>query len=212
MRATLSPAFTGSKMRLMFDFMSQVGLQTAKTMREQFQAGSDNVIEFKAFTTKFTVDVIASCAFGIEVNSFENPKNDFHKFATETINLTNWKIILKFIGYLAFPALMRFLKIGFFGKKITEFFQVAITDTIKYREEHNIIRNDMIQLLLQAKKGQLSHSTKEEEKFVDGFATVEESQLGKMEVKQDWTYDDMAAQAFIFFFAGFEPVAGEPHC
>lgn len=64
MRATLSPAFTGSKMRLMFDFVSTVGQQTAKSMKEEIKSGSNNAFEFKALASKFTVDVIASCAFG----------------------------------------------------------------------------------------------------------------------------------------------------
>lgn len=60
----------------------------------------------------------------------------------------------------------------------------------------------MINILMQAKKGKLTHEKEKEEKEVEGFATVEESNVGKTEVKRMWDDDDLTAQAFIFFFAG----------
>lgn len=52
------------------------------------------------------------------------------------------------------------------------------------REKNNIIRPDLIHLLMQAKKGSLVHD-KVEEKITDtGFSTVEESAIGKSSVKR----------------------------
>lgn len=207
MRATLSPMFTGSKMRMMYEHVTSVGQQSAITLKEQIKASGENVIEFKSLATKFTVDVIATCAFGIEVNSFKNPENDFHKIALKVTDFGNFKTTLKFVAYLVIPPIMRFLKISLFSKEIENFFQEAVHETMKYREEKGIVRHDMINLLMQAKKGKLSHETKAEEKIADGFATVEESQLGKAQVKRVWDDDDLAAQCFIFFFAGFDTVS-----
>lgn len=206
MRATLSPAFTGSKMRQMYDFVSSVGQQTAKGMRNEIKAGSENSFDFKALATKFTVDVIASCAFGIEVNSFKNPENDFHRIAKKVTNFTSGSTALKFAGYLAVPKLMKKLNINLIDKESSDFFQEAITETMKIREQKGIIRHDMINLLLQARKGQLAHNNNSEEKSTDGFATVEESDLGKSDVKRIWDDADLAAQCFIFFLAGFDTV------
>lgn len=101
---------------------------------------------------------------------------------------------------------MKALNISLFSKEMEIFFKEAILDTMKIREERGIVRNDMINLLMQAKKGQLTLNKKEEEKINEGFATVEESQVGQSEVKTVWDDDDLAAQAFIFFFAGFDTV------
>ena len=206
MRSTLSPMFTGSKMRMMFDYVATIGNQTASTIKSKITAGGENVFEFKDLASKFTVDVIASCAFGIEVNSFKDPENDFYKIASTITNFANLKTALKFIGYLAIPSFMKAFGITMFGKKLEIFFQEAVHDMMKYREEQGIVRNDMINLLIQAKKGNLSHDTTEDQKVTESFATVEESQLGKSQVKTIWDDDDLAAQCFIFFFAGFEPV------
>jgi len=208
MRATLSPAFTGSKMRQMFEFVSSVGQQVAQTMHDQIKNGGENCFEFKDLARKFTVDVIATCAFGIEVNSFQNPTNDFHRIAGKVANFSSLLTTLKFAGYFAVPKLMRALKIKFFDEETTEFFQKAINETMKVREQQGIIRHDMINLLIQAKKGKLTHEKENEnEKIVEGFATVEESQVGKNAVTRKWEDDDLYAQCFIFFFAGFDTIS-----
>ncbi len=204
MRSTLSPAFTGLKMRQMFEFVVAVSRQTADTLKQQ---GVSEEVEFKDLAMKFTVDNIASCAFGIEVNSFKDPDNSFQVIAQDFANFGNFKNVLKFAGYLLVPSLMKYLKIKFFDGRVNEFFQDAILDTIRVREEKGIIRHDMINLLIQAKKGRLNHDSIDNEKITDGFATVQESHIGKSNVKRQWDDEDLAAQCFIFFLAGFDTVA-----
>lgn len=207
MRSTLSPAFTGSKMRQMFEFVAKVGKQSSMTLKQKIIEGKmSDEIEFKDLSTKFTVDNISTCAFGIEVNSFENPDNEFQSIAQEFSNFSSVKSVFKFAGVLIVPWLMRFLGISFISKKTQQFFEEAITETIKTREAQNIVRHDMINLLMQAKKGKLKHEVKEEDSNIDGFATVEESQFGKAQNTRVWDDLDLAAQAFVFFIAGFDTV------
>lgn len=191
-------------MRQMFEFVSLVGEQAATTIKKQIKSGGTDNFEFKDLARKFTVDTIATCAFGIEVNSFQNPKNDFHRIAAKVANFGSIATTIKFIGYFVVPKVMNFLKIKFFDQETTDFFQDAISETMKAREDKGIIRHDMINLLMQAKKGNLTHEKEREEKVVEGFATVEESQLGQNIVKRQWEDADLAAQCFIFFFAGLK--------
>lgn len=210
MRSTLSPAFTGSKMRQMFDFVSIIGHQTAEGIKLEVNQGGEGTFEFKALATKFTVDVIASCAFGIEVNSFKSPDNDFQRIAKKATNFKSAKNALKLAGFFMAPQLMKFFGINLFDKESCDFFQEAIIETMKIREQKGIIRHDMINLLLQARKGQLIRNTNTEENTTDGFATVQESQIGQSEVKRVWEDQDFAAQCFVFFLAGFDSV--RKHC
>lgn len=190
MRSTLSPAFTGLKMRQMFDFVVTVSRQTADTLK---QKGVSEEVEFRDLALKFTVDNIASCAFGIEVNSFKDPNNSFQLIAQDFAKFGNFASILKFAGYLMAPKMMKLLNIKLFDGRINVFFQDAILNTIKVREEKGIVRHDMINLLMQAKKGILTHDGSDE-KVSDGYATVEESQMGKTSVKRKWDDEDLAAQ------------------
>lgn len=57
MRSTLSPMFTGSKMRAMYVQVSSVGRQMTNTMKQKILSGEDKKLEFKSFAMKFTVDV-----------------------------------------------------------------------------------------------------------------------------------------------------------
>lgn len=208
MRSTLSPAFTGSKMRQMFELVAKVCKQGTTTLKEKITKNeTSNEIEFKELASKFTVDNIATCAFGIEINSFEDPNNSFQTLAKEITDFSNIKTIFKFAGYLIAPWLMKILGVSFISKNAQKFFEEAIIDTINTREQKGIVRHDMINLLMQVKKGNLKHEVKEEEKIVDGFATVEESEVGRSQHKRIWEDIDLAAQCFVFFLAGFDTVS-----
>lgn len=187
----------------MFQFVSSVGQQVATTLKVQIKNGGENCFEFKDLARKFTVDTIATCAFGIEVNSFENPKNDFHRVAGKMADFSSFITTLKLIGLFTVPKLMEAFNIKLFDNETTEFFQKAINETMKTREREGIIRHDMINLLIQAKQGKLTHENEvETKKSAEGFATVEESQVGRNTVTRKWEDEDLYAQCFIFFFAG----------
>lgn len=192
-------------MRQMFELMNIVGQQFADTVKDQIKNDGESSFEFRELSRKFSVDVIASCALGIEVNSFKNPKNEFHESAVKmTGSFGSFLSTVKIIAYFFVPSLMSKLKVRLFSEDTTKFFQDAVSETMKIREQQGIIRPDLINLLMQAKRGKLSHELeKDSEKIVDGFATVEESQIGKNAVTRTWEDDDLIAQTFIFFFAGW---------
>lgn len=50
------------------------------------------------------------------------------------------------------PWVIKVLKIQMFSAEATNFFHKVFTDVFKYREEHNVIRNDLAQTLMQARK------------------------------------------------------------
>lgn len=54
----------------MFKLINQVGSQMTSTVLKQFKAGAKNEVEFKEFARKFTTDIIATTAFGLDVNKF----------------------------------------------------------------------------------------------------------------------------------------------
>jgi len=86
---------------------------------------------------------------------------------------------IKILGLNSFPKLMKFFKITIFDAKTVQFFRALLQETINYREKEHIIRPDMINLLIQAKQGKLTHSDNDKNDENVGFATVEESNIGK---------------------------------
>lgn len=97
-----------------------------------------------------------------------------------------------------------------FPAEFMNYFRALVQDAIKYRDAHDIIRPDMIQLLMQAKKGTLKSPMDENTEIGSaGFATVEEHQTGSSAGHDHNTLedDDLTAQCFVFFLAGFESSA-----
>lgn len=54
-----------------------------------------------------------------------------------------------------------------------------VGETVKYRQDNNIIRQDMIHLVMEAIKGNLKHSDSDMKYDDAGFATVSESEYGR---------------------------------
>lgn len=82
--------------------------------------------------------------------------------------------------------MLQIFRIRFFSEEITNYYRKIVGDSIQHRERNNIVRPDLIHLLLQARKGTLTDDN------------------GKETKKRDLSDDDIVAQSFIFFFAGFD--------
>ncbi|XP_011865321.1 PREDICTED: cytochrome P450 9e2-like [Vollenhovia emeryi] len=173
-RSLLSPAFTSSKMKNMFKLMSDCGVNFANNLA---QLPSDQkIIQVKDVFTRYTNDVIATCAFGISVDSMKDPKNEFYVYGKEATNF-NIIALIKIYVFRSLPTLARLIKLKFIRQKIADFFRNLVQNTIKIRDEKGIVRPDMLQLMMESR--------------------------GK-EGKAELSVDDMVAQAFIFFFGGFD--------
>ncbi|XP_074040341.1 cytochrome P450 9e2-like isoform X2 [Leptinotarsa decemlineata] len=202
MRPILSPSFTSSKMRTMFILMSKCAEDFVNHFLKKNQDCFE--LEMRDTFTRFTNDVIATAAFGVKVDSLEAPNNEFYLMGKEATNFGGIVNMIKFFGLVFCPKIMQFFGISFISRSVNNFFRKLVDDTIKAREENNIIRPDMIHLLMEAKKG--IHHNEETVEVDTGFATVEEANMGKGHITE-LTNTDITAQALIFFFAGFDSVS-----
>lgn len=64
----------------------------------------------------------------------------------------------------------------------------------------------MINMLMQVREGRniTHHSDEKSIETLDGFATVEESEIRLTRITRKWTDNELVAQCLIFFLAGFE--------
>lgn len=158
--------------------------------------------EMKDLFLKYTNDVIATSAFGISVNSFENPKNEFFVTGKRMLNMTTIKFAIKAICIRIMPAVMKALNFTTFDAASENFFKTLVTEAMDIREKKNIYRPDIINLLMQVRQGkQITTDDLKETINTDGFATVEESAIGRAISKRQWTDNELVAQSFLFFIA-----------
>ncbi|XP_055699431.1 uncharacterized protein LOC129799506 [Phlebotomus papatasi] len=203
MRSTLSPAFTGSKMRTMFQLVSECSSATVDFLEKDVKNGKPILMEMKDLFTRFTNDVIATCAFGIKVDSFHEKNNQFYEFGKKASDFSGIRS-LYFFMLLQFPTISKALGISLFTKEFSSFFRNLVWDTIHHRERENIYRPDMINLLIQARKGKLHHEEEGQESLSEGFAVVQETKIGEAIHQSKFVDDDLTAQCLIFFLAGFD--------
>ncbi|XP_066257284.1 cytochrome P450 9e2-like [Euwallacea similis] len=207
MRATLSGSFTSSKMKNMFHLMNEA----AENFVNHFIDKKEDLveIELKDAFTRYTNDVIATTAFGIKVDSIADPENEFYLMGKKTTNVSGLGTTFKFFGAMLMPKLFKVLNIKFFSDDTLVFFRSIVNQSIKFREEKNIVRPDMINQLLEVRNGFKQDVKDQEETIIDaGFATVKESaHISKFRQLKNLTNDDITAQALLFFFAGFDAIS-----
>lgn len=228
MRATLSPSFTGRKMRSMFELVNDCCADMCAELRRKLQpnpasgsvAAPPLVLEMKETFSRYANDVIASTAFGYRVNSFVDERNPFLVNGRKLINFNNFRSAVKFVAMRMCPQLFKACGLQVFDATVSDFFKRMVMDTIRERQEKGIYRPDMINLLMQLKRGSNVKNAAEMEKadttidektdVRDGFATADDSTVGPLDPgakEREWTDNDIVAQCFLFFFAGFDTVS-----
>lgn len=196
MRAMLSPAFTGSKMRQMFELVTDCADDVIKHFHKQIDNGQRINIEMKDFFSRYTNDVIATCAFGIKINSFTDPENEIFLNGRTIMDFTGVKTMLKTIILNKSPALARILKLSLLDESISNSFKKTILDTIKMRSLNKIHRPDMINIMTKLYENTL-HRRPDDEQI------NEKDQETNVTENQAWNDDEIVAQCFLFFVAGY---------
>ncbi|XP_031640423.1 cytochrome P450 9e2-like [Contarinia nasturtii] len=209
MRSTLSPLFTGSKMRHMLSLMNECVIDFNSIIRTEISSKSKtNSLEFdmKDLMMRLANDIIGTVAFGIQCNSLREPDNQFFKMGKE---MAYALMGLKALVTISFPTLASWLRLQVLSDQHTTFFRSVIHSAVDERQKKKIVRNDMLHLLLLAKEGKLHEQIKENEVDQDtGFATIAEVIQSKTSEKlKNWTDDDLVAQGIVFFLAGFTGVS-----
>lgn len=181
LRNKLSPAFTSGKIKMMYNTIADKGENFITALDKASKTGSVNI---KNIATRFTVDVISSCAFGIEANTLDT---ELHEMMEILKKITGEGAISQFRGIFiaALPKLAKLLKLRLFDRQVNDFFNKMVRGSMEFREDNKVIRNDFMNMLIQLKnKGS-----------IDGETSTSTKKL---------TMNECIAQAFVFFLGGAE--------
>ncbi|KAM7343839.1 cytochrome P450 6A1-like isoform 2-T2 [Cochliomyia hominivorax] len=156
LRNKLSPTFTSGKMKYMYPTLLKVADKFIEVLKEKVE--KDPIVDIHSMLGRFTTDIISSCAFGIECNSLTNPNSEFPRLGKKSIMEPRHNaIIMALID--GFPELARKFGMRILPDDVHQFFMKTITDTINYREQHKIQRNDFLNILLEMKNNENDKSS-----------------------------------------------------
>ncbi|XP_020800177.1 probable cytochrome P450 6a20 [Drosophila serrata] len=180
LRQKLTPTFTSGKMKNMFPTVLNVGDELIRVFDEKISSSSPQTLEVTNLLARFTADVIGVCAFGLECNSLRDPNAEFVRMGESAINERRYGRLVDLLLFGA-PKLSAKLGIKTLLQPVEDFYMNIVKDTIEYRNKNKVSRNDFMDMLIDMK---LKYDSGNKE---DGI-----------------TFNELAAQAFIFFLAGFE--------
>ncbi|XP_062137473.1 probable cytochrome P450 6a21 [Drosophila sulfurigaster albostrigata] len=181
MRHKLTSTFTSGKIKLMFPTVVKVSHEFVDVFGEM--TAKSSIVEVKELLARFTTDVIGTCAFGIDCNSLKDPEAEFRVMGRRALSeMRHGRLGMAFLT--SYPDLARRLHMKMTPDHIENFFLRIVKETVKFREENGIRRNDFMDQLIDLKNNNLLKSE-----------TGESMNL---------TIEEVTAQAYLFFNAGFE--------
>lgn len=121
------------------------------------------------------MDVIATTALGIDANTLSNPDSEFYKNGRVIFDFDFFRAI-EFNVIFFLPKLAPLIRAKLFGKKADKFLKSIFNFVMKERAKSGVYRSDLIDILVELKKENLSN----------------------------FTDDALLSQAATFFSAGFE--------
>ncbi|PSN40746.1 putative cytochrome P450 6a14 [Blattella germanica] len=168
------------------------------------------IIECRSLASKFSTDVIGSCTLGISCNCMTDENSEFTRIGNKLLAPSYEFAIRRLIRFFL-PRVADMLQIKDIPQEVTDFFLRLTRETLGYREKHQVIRNDFMELLKQLKnKGTISEEPEVDRKTDNWTSPIPLPEELKTKGKEDIVFDNglLAAQAFAFFVAGFETTGG----
>ncbi|XP_071445857.1 probable cytochrome P450 6a14 [Hetaerina americana] len=216
-RSLMTPAFTSGKIKSMVQMVDTVAMQLMKYLNVRNESnGSDEAkskvlnesgndekfsdalknggeMEMKELFGRYTFDVIASCAFGVQCDSYLQPEADFVRVVSNFDYISIKMRILIFLVIMGNTWLLHFVQLNFLNPSALSFLVALLKKTKTEREEgKKEQRNDFLQLMIDAKHG----------------GNVEKTEVGiEKEIESPQkvlTEEVIIAQCLLFLLAGYE--------
>ncbi|XP_042191665.1 thromboxane-A synthase [Callorhinchus milii] len=209
-RSLLTPTFSAAKMKEMCPLINQVTDILMENLKKYADSGKSFNIH-KCYGN-FSMDAIASVAFGTQVDSQNNPEDPFVKHAKMFFDFSFFKPII-FLSII-FPFFMHIRNILPYTRQneMNNFFRRVIKDIIAQRDQQppNERRQDFLQLMLEARKSTPCTNVENfdmaqyDEWSESPSAQAAATSSSQRSPRKMLTEDNILGQAFIFFVAGYE--------
>lgn len=197
LRIKMTPTFSSGKIKNMFSTIYDVAnemvqhLQAKRSIERNGQRHDGFDIEITDLMARYNTDVIVSCAFGTQCDSLANSNSQFRAVGKKMLTFTRIRL-LKLYAAMLFRHAARALGFRLLHNDVSKFIIEMCKKTIEERRANNIERKDFMQLMINLYR---------DETDSDGGDNSDGSGGGGDE---GLSLNEIAANVFLFFFAGFE--------
>lgn len=185
LRTRLSPMFTTGKLKNMLHLMLERGDRFLQYVEPLVERSPEQDIH--TLVQRFTIGNIGACAFGIDIDI--NDVNGVFDKLDSLIFSSSYVIELETL----LPGIMKKFDMSLWPAVIKDFFYGLVKDIVRERRGAASSRGDFMDLMLELRSAGEIHGLKRHE--------------GDKERSLLITDDVMAAQAFVFYAAGYETSA-----
>uniref|UniRef100_A0A3P8ZVA0 unspecific monooxygenase n=1 Tax=Esox lucius TaxID=8010 RepID=A0A3P8ZVA0_ESOLU len=171
-------------MVIMFGIMKQHSSNLLNGMKKKAENGL--AIELKEFFGPYSMDVVTSTAFSVNIDSLNNPSDPFVSNIKKMLKFDLFSPLLFFIIFFPFMApICQMLNFSFFPAEVLNFFYASLAKIKSERGRENTIgRVDFLQLMIDSQKDSKTKTGEEQNKGLSDH--------------------EILSQAMIFIFAGYE--------
>nr|CAD7198058.1 unnamed protein product [Timema douglasi] len=195
-----------AEIRTSISSSSAVKLNTTSALAN-YATEAGNTIPVKEITAGYTIDVLASCAFGVNANAIVDRKAEFHEILRQIFELNTIDLIKTTVAFFL-PWSVKYLKLKITNDHVDDFVRKTLWDVVAHREKTGLVREDFVHLLMKLRKGR----EVQEETKNDATEVADQQDSTDMTNKNNvldfkMEDDDYAAQAHSFLLAGYHTTA-----
>ncbi|RZF36584.1 hypothetical protein LSTR_LSTR010695 [Laodelphax striatellus] len=225
LRYKLTPSFTSGKLKRMF---SQIVSCSDDIIEHVATLPRGEAIEVRDLMFKFTMNLIVSTAFGLQIDShksLEGRNKVFIEMSRRFFQPSTWQFLKFFIRMIS-PRLMETLGLRLNNTEMDEFFTTLVTDIVRSRQaekqdarNNNKKREDFLQMMIdmrnRSSKQEVASNTRsndseerleaEDQFLLDQLKHVPKD--GKQVHDIELTDRMMTSQVFLFIAGGSETTA-----
>ncbi|CAL1290714.1 unnamed protein product [Larinioides sclopetarius] len=198
MRAVLSPCFTPAKIKRVVNIIKECAQVTAENFRTAAKSGKS--VQVKKFYVTYAMDVIASAAFSVQLDSYNDPRNKFFQNAEKAFS-THFN--MKYAFHQLCPRLAKWCGVQVISQEPLYYFKEVVLQIIKHRRKTGETRNDFLQFMLDTMK----EDSQEPKEDIGNGNDYEKDKNSKKIANKGLTLDEAVAQSVSFFIAGYDTMA-----
>lgn len=150
MRQMLNPGFTPGKLRCALERVDECAERLMQRINDGLQRCTR--LEVKQIVGRYSTDAIGTCAFGLRLDAIADDDSEFRVHAKMFRGRSGIKRLYARTVLAVCPPLARVLRLQLYPPDTSAFFYTAFTDVIRDRHERDVVRNDLTQTLIQARK------------------------------------------------------------